>query len=616
MSGIFGALSLDGGEQAPARIEPMAALLARRGPDGTRLWHEGGAALGQALLATTPEALVEKLPLTDPDSGCTITADVRLDNREALMAALGLEGETRVVGDGELILRAYLRWGEDCPQHLLGDFAFAIWDARAEHLFCARDHMGMRQLLYHHDPGRRFVFATEARAVLAHPGVPRRINRGRVADVILNLEGLDLTSTLYDDLFRLPPAHCLTVGATSFARRRYWQLPSVAPIELPSDQAYADALLEHLTEAVRCRLRTARPPGAMLSGGIDSGSIAVLAARLLAKSGAPPLQCFSAVGPDSETCIETRSARASAALPHLQPTFIESSNLTDQIEELAQLIESCEPFDTHMGLIGAVYLTARRAGVDVMLDGVSGDIVLTAGNVAASALRHGRVGTALREIHGLASFYGQQARPWRTLAKSAFAAFAPSPWRAALRDWRLRRETIDQRLVASLPEGVNVGERRRRMLRHLRGERPFGPDYRRLAILHPNVTVARERYDRLAGELGIEPRNPFLDIRLVAFCLSLPEQQLQRNGWPKLVLRNAMAGFLPEEVLWRRGKEHLGPQFTEALARRLLTCCPANQVDMERRFKLTLLSSWLRRNQPCAESLGRQETSYVRDCCE
>src|SRR4029079_7792257 len=115
MSGIFGILMLDGGQPDQRDVDALAALRATRGRDGTHCWQQGNVALGHTLLATTPEALVEVLPLTDPETGCTITADCRLDNREELIPELGMKGVDRVIGDGELILRAYLRWGEDCP---------------------------------------------------------------------------------------------------------------------------------------------------------------------------------------------------------------------------------------------------------------------------------------------------------------------------------------------------------------------------------------------------------------------------------------------------------------------------------------------------------------------
>src|SRR5687768_586533 len=248
MSGICGIVRLDGGKVTSAEIAAMTAVLERRGPEGTKQWQSGPAGLGHTLLGTTPEALVETLPLTDDESGCTITADVRLDNREELLAELGLDGESRVIGDGELILRAYLRWGDDCPKQLLGDFAFAIWDERQNRLFCARDHMGMRRLNYFHEPGKILVFATEPEAVLAHPLVPRRINQARIADYLDHMEGFDLTSTFFEDVHRLPPAHGLAADSTTLSVHRYWRLGAEPKLKLGPGTDYVRGFFDIFAE--------------------------------------------------------------------------------------------------------------------------------------------------------------------------------------------------------------------------------------------------------------------------------------------------------------------------------------------------------------------------------
>ncbi|MFY8193771.1 MAG: asparagine synthetase B, partial [Novosphingobium sp.] len=157
MSGICASVRWDGKPAEHADLAPVLTALATRGPDGSRLAIDGAAILGHSLLATTPEALVETLPLRHTPTGCVITADVRLDNRDELLAQLDLAIAGRVIGDGELILHAYLRWGADCPVHLLGDFAFLIWDPRHQRVFAARDKVGMKQLIYHLDQGRLFA---------------------------------------------------------------------------------------------------------------------------------------------------------------------------------------------------------------------------------------------------------------------------------------------------------------------------------------------------------------------------------------------------------------------------------------------------------------------------
>ena len=294
MSGICGIWRLDGA--APAGIGAMVAHLHRRGPEAQRIRREGALAFGHTLLGTTPEAALEAQPLIHAATGCLLTADLRLDNREDLIAALapGRAG----IGDGELVLLAWLRWGEDCPQHLAGDFAFAVFDPRAQRLFAARDRMGLKQLIWSHSPGRVFAFASEPGAVVCAEGIPRRLNEGRVGDFLVDhLEAIDLTSTFFEDVFRLPPAHSLRLDAKGGEIRRYWRLEPPAPLKLGSDADYAAAFRDVLDRATARRLRA--PPGrvgSMLSGRMDSGSIVALAARRFAQEGRGPFPTFSAVG--------------------------------------------------------------------------------------------------------------------------------------------------------------------------------------------------------------------------------------------------------------------------------------------------------------------------------
>ena len=629
MSGICGVWMFD---EATISLAPILAKLEQRGPDGTREWSDGGVALGHALLATTPEALVEQLPLGDAASGCTITADARLDNRDALIGALGLSGETRTIGDGELILRAYLKWGEDCPEHLLGDFAFAIWDAQRQRLFCARDQMGMRQLIYTHAPGFLFAFATEAAALVAHPRVQQRLNEARIADFLDDLEGIDFSSTFFENVFRLPPAHVLMVDAKGISLRRYWELIPGPELKLDSDQAYADAFFEVFTEAVRCRLRSAGPVGSMLSGGLDSNSIVAVASRLLITECRGPLLTFSAVGPDRENCAETRAIHSALRRRGLSSTLVDYTKLEDHKDELIQLTARCsEPFDGHMTLVRTVYLAAHRRGVKVMLDGASGDVVLTSGNRVAQLFRTARIGKALSEASAEKRFWGSEWNAPRAMVAAAWAAFAPERLRTARRnlgwsyqDWRIR--TGRGRIAADFAQKFSLIDRRGRFRRHIGTGVPIGPEHRTQSILHPHLIVGRERYDRVASALAVEPRDPFLDIRLIAFCLSLPTSQLQDGGWPKIILRRAIAGIVPADVIWRRGKEHLGWTFTHALLRHCKINLPdkarlskyvsrstlskpssraPSEMDRDQQFELLILSCWLARCEHTDESLKR-----------
>ena len=166
MSGIIGIHYLDGRPVDRENLTKMVDILAHRGPDGADIWVDGCVGLGHRMLWTTPESLIEKLPLENQRGDLVITADARIDNRDELIAALQINNRpSDKVVDSELILAAYEKWGEDCPEHLLGDFAFAIWDERRELLFCARDHFGVKPF-YYYFANNTFAFGSEIKALL------------------------------------------------------------------------------------------------------------------------------------------------------------------------------------------------------------------------------------------------------------------------------------------------------------------------------------------------------------------------------------------------------------------------------------------------------------------
>lgn len=571
MSGICGVLNLGGAPATAEQLTGMMAHLHTRGPEGSAVVCDGPLALGHTLLATTPEAAAERLPLRHAPSGCLITGDIRIDNREDLLEALGLADGGRPIGDAELVLHAYLRWGEESLARLLGDFAFAIWDAPRRRLLCARDQLGMRQLLYHHQPGSLFACATEAEALLAHRDVPERINEARIADFLEDLEAYDLTSTFYHDILRLPPAHALTVDAGGGMRVwRYWEPQPPTRLTLGSDEAYAEAFLAVFTEAVRARLRApAGKLGAMLSGGMDSGSVTAVAAGLLEQAGAPPLPTFSATC-DSADCAETRAIRMAQTMNHLAPHDIAFEDFGDFADDLLRLTQGTgEPFDGHMVMLRAVYLAAHKAGCSVVLDGACGDTTLMADDMVAWRLRRGDIAGAWREAAGLRRFWGPEYPAMQSFIAGARHVIVPEWLRMLRRNMTSRakqREQDSASMVApALAARIDMPARRTAHQRHVALRLDGRCMDRRALVTHPYAVVARERYDRVAATLAIEPRDPFLDRRVLDFCLSLPPDQVEWDGWPKIILRRAMAGRLPDSVRWRTGKEHVGWRFDDAM---------------------------------------------------
>ena len=219
-----------------------------------------------------------------------------------------------------------------------------------------------------------------------------------------------------------------------------------------------------------------------------------------------------------------------------------------------------------MTLVRLAYLMAARAGVKVVLDGLGGDSVLPSVSRVARLVRAGRLGQAYRESAGMRDFWNAPSTAAVYLA-GVREAVLPNAARRLHRWWRLRGAGVPRSrlLDPELARQAALAERVRRFAKHRRPGLPAQWDQQVAALQHPFLTVARERYDRVAAAIGVEPRDPFLDTRVIAYCLRLPARQIEDGGWIKMVLRRAMAGSVPDEVRWRRGKDHLGAAYTEAL---------------------------------------------------
>ena len=284
MSGILGIVNLDGAPVDPALLRKMADSLAFRGPDAQETWIGGNVGLGHTMLRTTWEAEHERQPCS-LDGQVWITADSRIDARSDLIAALRSKGQEVAAGvpDVELILHAYHVWGEDCVEHLLGDFAFAIWDAPRRRLFCARDHLGVKPFFYA-QAGQTVVFSNTLDCVRIHPSVTDRLNDLAIADFLLFGFNQEFGTTVYAEIQRLPPAHTASWSPDGFALKRYWTLPIDEPIYYPRSSDYVERFRELLNTAVEDRLRTNRL-AIFMSGGLDSTTLAAVACSSLRKRG-------------------------------------------------------------------------------------------------------------------------------------------------------------------------------------------------------------------------------------------------------------------------------------------------------------------------------------------
>lgn len=592
MSGIAGIIYLDGRSADRFDLGRMVDAMAHRGPDGRAVWCEGPVGLGHCMLHTTPESLHEVLPYTSASGVHTITADARIDNREELLSVLRVSGPAHLVSDSELILRAYERWGEACVDHLVGDFAFAIWDAAEQKLFCARDHLGVRPLYYYQVEGHLLVFASEVKALLALVEVPRDLDELRLASY-LTAQLDDKEATAYRKIRRLPPAHALVVGGGGMRMWSYWALDPEFELQLPTDEAYVEAFSEVFSEAVRCRLRSAFPVGTHLSGGLDSSAVTCVARDFLANQGGLPLKTFSNIFDKVPASDERPYINSVVAQGGIEPYFVhaDGDGPLEHLDELFRIED--EPYITgNYFLVRGLNEAMRACGIRIGLDGIDGDTTIDHGHYYLAELaksgqwqQFGREVSALCERSSTSSpdtiFYTYGARFLRDLSQSGhWIRFAQAVNEIArfsrLTRWRLIRSYgIGPHVPTAIKHVIRPPSNSKLSVESIRDEDLVDSDFlNNCGLVRASKTAevtscrafhwgsltqgllpyALEGYDRLTAASGIEVRHPFMDKRLIKICLALPGRFKLRAGLNRWILRAALHNALPESIRMRSDK--------------------------------------------------------------
>lgn len=550
----------------------MSASLDHRGPHIGCNWQSGPVGMVERTLfpvAGSPPSRRVIFPAGEQDS-LVIAADARIDNRDELIASLGIDRD-HDPSDSELILKAYERWQDHCPGKIVGDFSFSIWDGRRNSLFCARDHMGVKPFYYFCGPGNFFAFASEIKALLALPGVSRDVNELKIADYLV-AEFEDKEITFYKDVSRLPPAHFLTVTPRGISKNCYWKLDGGYELKGLTDEEYAAAFSELFTEAVRCRLRGGDRPGSLLSGGLDSSAIVCRAREHLADDPGQDggLHTFSVVFNKVRECDERRYINAVTSGGGLKPHFVHGDDIGPFADIESAFWCKDEPFYTpNLYLHRALYAAAQRQGVDILLDGIDGDSAVSHGLARLAELAaRGRWLKLAREATAVSKGRTHSAR--RMVRDHAVRPFAPD---ALIRTWRAATGRSRSSVYLTPPVVINPDFARRLnladRLRDLsssweRPARSAREDHLR-RLTWGGTPLLLEVADSAAAAVSVVPRYPFFDRRLIEFCLSLPSRQKLDGGFTRVVMRRALADSYPEELRRRRDKSNLSPNFIRGL---------------------------------------------------
>jgi asparagine synthase (glutamine-hydrolysing) len=537
LSGIVGIYHRDGAPVDRALLRALTQFLSYCGPDARDSWADGCVGLGHTLLITTRESASERQPTTQ-DGRLWITADARLDDRAKLISELESEGgkARQAAPDSELILEAYAAWGVECLEHMRGDFAFAIWDARRKTLFCARDHLGVKPF-YYAEKGGLFLFSNVLECARQHPDVGDRLNEAAIADFLLFGLNCDNATTTFRDIQRLPPAHSLTVDARGLQIRRYWTAPTDGRIRYRHADDYVEHFQVLLQAAVLDRLRTDKV-SILLSGGLDSASIAAMARELAAKAGSTSdlralTIVYESLIPDRDGYFALQVAEF-LGIP-LRCLAVDQLRLFDRWDDPE--ITWPEPVDDPFFV-----------GITDQFKMIAADSRVALSGEGSDNLMHFEMWPYAKDMfqrREWAQFFAQVPRylwmrpsPWPGIRRRAKGLLGLDPTAPCFPKWIAPDFARRANLAARWNEVGSDGARPRHPVNPAAYASLDIPQWSNL-FEHENPGVTR---------FPVEVRHPFLDLRIVDYLLALPPFPW---FYQKMLLRAAMAGRLPETVRLR-----------------------------------------------------------------
>ncbi|WP_456275907.1 asparagine synthase (glutamine-hydrolyzing) [Bacillus sp. AK128] len=526
-------------------VEKMAEALKLRGPDDTNVWVKRHVAFGhKRLVVVDPAGGKQPMSRKKGDLSYTICYNGELYNTEDIRKELLSKGYTfQSHSDTEVLLTSFIEWGEQCVEYLNGIFAFAVWDEQNEKLFIGRDRLGVKPLFFHEQDGN-LIFGSELKAILSHPSVKAEIGLDGLSEVF----GLGPSRSPGHGVFKgvkeLRPAHALTYSKNGLKIWRYWNVESKPHTENVEETAEKVRFL--FTDAVTRQLVSDVPVMTFLSGGVDSSAITAIASEAFEKEGKGPLHTYSIDYEDNDKYFKANEFQPNSDQPWIQlmsdtfKTVHHNSIITTD-----QLVDHLTDSVLARDLPG-------MADVDSSLlwfcKEIKKDFVV------------GLSGECADEIFG--------GYPWfhrpEDLASSAF------PW---MRSTELREGLLQSHWRQKLNLNQYVQDRYDETVREtpvLDGETPQEAQRRQLFYLNMLwfMTTLLDRKDRMSMGASLEVRVPFADHRLVEYVWNIPWDMKMHDGREKGILRKALEGILPHDVLYRKKspypKTH-NPNYTKAV---------------------------------------------------
>ncbi|KAB2903302.1 MAG: asparagine synthase (glutamine-hydrolyzing) [Anaerolineae bacterium] len=543
------------GKDTPSELAYMPAISALKD-------YPCDAALAHRRLSILDLSPAGHGPLTTTDEQIWITYNGEVYNYIELRVELEKFGHTFQSGtDTEVIVAAYRQWGTDCIPRFNGMFSFGLWDRQQNRLFCVRDRFGIKPFYYFFRDGY-FAFASEIKALVTNPEIPCCAKPEKIYNYLVNGAIVSDEDTFFEGIHQLPGSHALTLNAEGeLTIWRYYDFEYQTHFTGNNYQEQVEAFRDLLTDSIRLRLRSDVAIGTSLSGGLDSSSVVMLANKLLQEEQGirrdvigDQQRVFCAVYAgekfDEKQYMDTVIAQTGAQSNFTRP---DAQKLWEHLERL--IWHQDEPFSsTAIFAQYCVMELTRQNGVTVLLDGQGGDEVLGGyhfyyGYYLANALRAGRPDRFVKELRG-----ARDVANAKWLPTLAITGYNLAPALLQNMGWKLAGAKMQSNKPIS-PEFIAPDFRYNGVSQIKHNAYPTLAQKLYDDVWSTNLPALLRYEDRNSMAFSIEARVPFLDYRLVEFAFSTSADAHIRNGWTKVLLRDAMKGILPEKIRLRRDKE-------------------------------------------------------------
>jgi asparagine synthase (glutamine-hydrolysing) len=575
----FGRLTFDGRQAPSAYLDQVKALLSPYGPEGN--WHYRGSGVDLLWFSfETLEKQSERQPM-ELTSGEVLLWNGRLDNGTELLSQLR-SPSTEQFSDIDIVVMSWLRWKEQCLPKLVGDWTLTVWNPRDLSLALAADFLAARHLFYRIEE-ECVEWSTLPEPLLELPQQSLSLNMEYLAGWLSHFPAAHLTP--YRELHRVPPASIVTIRDGRPSIRRYWDFEGRKRIIYPRDRDYEEHFFELLCQSVRRRLRSASPVLAELSGGMDSSSIVCIADDLTSACGLPQIDTVSFYD-DREPHWNERPWFVKVEAQRRKIGLHVDLSLLSPLEEAP--LNGSTPFNpgaANASNVNPLVDHMIRNGHRVLLSGIGGDEFLGGVPTPIPELEDLVVrGHLITLARSLGAWSLVQRRPWVHLFRDAMAGFLPC---AVLKAHRSKH----------VPSWLSP-EFARRHWRALAGypkrSHLLGP----LPTFQENVDALETIRRQLGCSLlrrgyPYDKRYPFLDRDLLEFLFAIPRQQLVRPGERRSLMRRALRGIVPAEILNRKRKAYVSASPARAAAMHLERLLPSSCPMMSEAARIVVSSAFL-----------------------